>query len=225
MPIPLVGKALLLFRSTLFCNRVFVNSLAGMIHKVGLLPVSNNQQIPFAYKMYTRADDLGWKQSNAFKEAFSIDVDIEFLGVWLVFIIFLVLPTKGSLFTLLFVFFRDTVNSVGLFPRRLPFTTSNTVVSTFRHAISLDEHRAKFKANLWNRPLKEEELLSISDKKIAKEAAKKGKSSSPTKEHHHKNCLNALEGRYATNRAKPTDVDEVTTLRLAEKIDELFFFF
>ena len=54
-----------------------------MIHKVGLLPAGNNQQI--AYKMYTSADDLGWKQSNAFKKAFSIDVDIEFLGVWLVF--------------------------------------------------------------------------------------------------------------------------------------------
>jgi hypothetical protein len=32
--------------------------------------------------MYSRPDELGWKQSNAFKKAFSIDVDIEFLGVW-----------------------------------------------------------------------------------------------------------------------------------------------
>jgi hypothetical protein len=55
-----------------------------MIHKVGLLPADNHQQVPFAYKMYTRADDIGWEQSNAFKAAFSIDVDIEFLGVWYV---------------------------------------------------------------------------------------------------------------------------------------------
>lgn len=48
--------------------------------------------------------------------------------------------------------FRDTVCSVGLVPKRLPFTTSNTIVRTFRHALSLDERRAKFKANLWNRP-------------------------------------------------------------------------
>lgn len=55
-----------------------------MIHKVGLLPISNTQQVPFAYKMYTQADDLGWKQSNAFKKTFSNDVEIEFVGVWLV---------------------------------------------------------------------------------------------------------------------------------------------
>ncbi|KAJ7483420.1 hypothetical protein FB451DRAFT_1393527 [Mycena latifolia] len=103
-------------------------SLAGMLHKVGLLPVDNHQQVPFAYKMYTRADGVGWAQSNAFKKAFCNDVHIEFLGVW------------------------DTVNSVGLIPRRLPFTTSNTIVRTFRHAVSLDERRAKFKANLWNYP-------------------------------------------------------------------------
>jgi len=141
--------------------------LAGMIHKVGLLPTCNLQQVPFAYKMYTRSDDLGWAQSNAFKKTFSIDVDIDFVGVW------------------------DTVNSVGLIPRRLPFTTSNTVVSIFRHAISLDERRAKFKANLWNRPERQEELLSISDQKIA--AAQ----------------THDMESKYSRNRATPTDVEEV----------------
>ena len=67
-------------------------SLAGMIHKIGLLPACNNQQVPFAYKMYTRPDELGWKQSNAFKRAFSIDVDIEFVGVWYVLSPFLYTP-------------------------------------------------------------------------------------------------------------------------------------
>ncbi|KAJ3998242.1 hypothetical protein F5050DRAFT_1798545 [Lentinula boryana] len=101
-------------------------SLAGMLHKVGLLSKDNFQQVPFAYKMYTRVDKTGWEQSNAFKEAFCRDVTIHFLG--------------------------DTVDSVGLIPKRLPFTTSNTIVRTFRHAISLDERRAKFKPNLWNLP-------------------------------------------------------------------------
>lgn len=59
-----------------------IDSLAGMIHKVGVLPAWNIQQIPFAYKMYTRTDELGWKQSTAFKKAFSIDAKIEFVGVW-----------------------------------------------------------------------------------------------------------------------------------------------
>ncbi|KAJ7720856.1 hypothetical protein DFH07DRAFT_304164 [Mycena maculata] len=110
-------------------------SLAGMIHKVGLLPADNHQQVPFAYRMYTRTDATGWAQSNAFKKAFSNDVHIDFIGVW------------------------DTVDSVGLIPKRLPFTTSNTIVRTFRHAVSLDEHRAKFKANLWNFPSDAEKKL------------------------------------------------------------------
>ena len=59
-----------------------MRSLAGMIHKVGLLPADNWQQVPFAYKMYTRADEIGWKQSTAFKKAFSRDVSIQFVGVW-----------------------------------------------------------------------------------------------------------------------------------------------
>ena len=59
-------------------------ALAGMLHKVGLLPANNHQQIPFAYQMYSRSDAAGWDQSTQFKKAFSIDVRIEFIGVWCV---------------------------------------------------------------------------------------------------------------------------------------------
>ncbi|KAI0070724.1 hypothetical protein K474DRAFT_1713099 [Panus rudis PR-1116 ss-1] len=112
-------------------------SLAGMIQKVGLLPTGNHQQVPFAYKMYTKATEKGWKQSVAFKKAFSIDVDVEFVGVW------------------------DTVCSVGLISRRLPFVSSNSAIRYFRHAVSLDERRAKFKANLYNRPTEAESKLGV----------------------------------------------------------------
>lgn len=54
-------------------------------------------------------------------------MDISFVGVW------------------------DTVASVGLFPTFLPFTKSNTAIKTFRHALSLDEHRAKFKPSCYER--------------------------------------------------------------------------
>ncbi|KAI0278629.1 hypothetical protein BGY98DRAFT_916781 [Russula aff. rugulosa BPL654] len=102
-------------------------ALAGMIQKVcGPAARGNRQQVPFAYKMYTRDDETGWKQSTAFKKAFSIDVEIEFVGVW------------------------DTVSSVGIVPRTLPFTASSTSMRYFRHAISLDERRAKFKANYYH---------------------------------------------------------------------------
>ena len=76
-----------------------------MIHKVGLLPICNHQQVPFAYKMYTTADERGWKQSNAFKKTFSNDVDIEFVGVWLVFKFTLVMISPPFPFLLLFTFY------------------------------------------------------------------------------------------------------------------------
>ena len=57
-------------------------SCAQAVEQVGLLPACNHQQVPFAYRMYTRDDPTGWAQSTSFKKAFSIDVDIEFVGVW-----------------------------------------------------------------------------------------------------------------------------------------------
>ncbi|KAJ1299796.1 hypothetical protein OPQ81_000695 [Rhizoctonia solani] len=111
-------------------------ALAGMLHKVGLLPPFNYQQVPFAYHMYQRDDKEGWEMSNGFKQAFSIDVEIHFMGLF------------------------DTVNSVGLIPRELPFAKSNYVVRNFRHAVALDERRAKFKANLWGRTSDEDAALA-----------------------------------------------------------------
>jgi uncharacterized protein (DUF2235 family) len=46
---------------------------------------------------------------------------------------------------------RDTVCSVGRVSRGLPFTASNTSIRYFRHAISLDECRAKLKADYYHR--------------------------------------------------------------------------
>jgi len=53
---------------------------------VGLLPAGNHQQVPFAYKMFTSDDNEGWKQSTAFKKAFSVDVEIEIVEVWYAFV-------------------------------------------------------------------------------------------------------------------------------------------
>lgn len=44
-------------------------ALAGMVHKVGVLPAGNDQQVPFAYKMFMKDDELGWKQSVLFVRA------------------------------------------------------------------------------------------------------------------------------------------------------------
>ncbi|KZT19040.1 hypothetical protein NEOLEDRAFT_1078676 [Neolentinus lepideus HHB14362 ss-1] len=164
-------------------------ALAGMVHKVGLLPASNHQQIPFAYKMYTKADQAGWEQSTAFKKAFSVDVEIEFLGVW------------------------DTVCSVGLIPRTLPFTTSNTAVKYFRHALSLDERRVKFKQNCWNRPTEEQLKLGTQPgdmpKSNAQEKSKVVEEKKNTKEVHRKMTANTLERVYGHDYQRETDVLEV----------------
>lgn len=78
--------------------------------------------MPFAYKIYNGND---WKKAQEFRDTFSMDVPIEFVGVW------------------------DTVSSLGVFGRSLPYTASNRSLRTFRHAISADERRAKFKPNLY----------------------------------------------------------------------------
>ncbi|KIO32976.1 hypothetical protein M407DRAFT_210389 [Tulasnella calospora MUT 4182] len=107
--------------------------LAGMLHKVGLLPVSNQEQVPFAYGMYRDNSKRGWEQAAGFKKTFSRSVEVEFIGVW------------------------DTVSAVGvLWPRHLPFSSANTTIKTFRHALSLDERRARFQPNLWHREADDE---------------------------------------------------------------------
>ena len=47
--------------------------------------------------------------------------------------------------------------SVGVIPHHLPFVKSNNAIRTFRHAISLDEHRANFQANHWHNDSKDAE--------------------------------------------------------------------
>ncbi|EJT99622.1 hypothetical protein DACRYDRAFT_82033 [Dacryopinax primogenitus] len=102
-------------------------ALAGMLHKVGLLSRGNDEQIPFAYKIYAKDTVEGWQMSAAFQRTFCHEVTIDFLGVW------------------------DTVSSIGLFTiHDLPFSASNHQIRVFRHAVSLDERRCKFKANLWH---------------------------------------------------------------------------
>ncbi|KIO06146.1 hypothetical protein M404DRAFT_495935 [Pisolithus tinctorius Marx 270] len=106
-------------------------ALAGMLAKVGLLPRDNLQSVKFAYNYYRREDKQSIALAKKFKEKFCQEVDVEFVGVW------------------------DTVQSTGiLVGRSLPLTDSNTFITTFRHALSLDEHRARFRPNLYHRPSK-----------------------------------------------------------------------
>ena len=101
---------------SLITAHVGYRALAGMLHKVGLLPRDNDTQLSFAYKLYCREDNEGRELCAGFKATYCQDVDIEFVGVW------------------------DTVASVGVVAgRSLPFSNSNSGIRTFRHALSLDE--------------------------------------------------------------------------------------
>ncbi|KDQ51440.1 hypothetical protein JAAARDRAFT_211072 [Jaapia argillacea MUCL 33604] len=110
-------------------------ALAGMLYKVGLLPAHNDQQLDFAFSMYSSTDLGSAVTSREFKETFSIDVEVEFLGVW------------------------DTVSSVGVIPRVLPYSSSCYGVKVFRHALALDERRARFRPSIWGEPRANEEML------------------------------------------------------------------
>ncbi|KAH8114493.1 hypothetical protein DFH11DRAFT_1594792 [Phellopilus nigrolimitatus] len=102
-------------------------ALAGMLTKIGLLPRGNIEQVTFAYKLYKRSDQEGITLAAGFKSTFCRSVIVDFLGVW------------------------ETVASTGvIMSKNLPFTTNNKLIKTFRHALSLDERRAKFVPTFWH---------------------------------------------------------------------------
>ena len=111
--------------------------LARMISEIGLLSMGNEEMVPFAYKAYQdsqmKSDETFEKKSKAFMTSFKTtfcrgDAKVHFLGLF------------------------DTVNSVATFD--VPFTknmglpTVRETAHHVRHAVSIDERRAKFKAAL-----------------------------------------------------------------------------
>ena len=176
--------------------------LAGMIHKVGLLPRDNGAQVQFAYRFYKDDSPTGSQMSREFKRAFCVDVSVHFIGLF------------------------DCVASVGLIPRKLPLESSTSVSKTghFRHAMALDERRAKFKVCRWNqapRPLRSK-LKDKTGKGQGKgedgqseEKANGGMQYGDAKSKHglgnHLPVYDpyAQTGQKAQSKGKPTDVEEV----------------
>ncbi|KAG1732689.1 uncharacterized protein EDB91DRAFT_1057950 [Suillus paluster] len=111
-------------------------AVAGMIHRVGLILPGNNEQIPFAFELYSKIEEKVPKAKGSqgkrvtanelaetFKSTFCrSDVHIHFIGVW------------------------DTVSSVGVVRgKTLPSTTNRDHhMCYFRHGLALDERRVKF---------------------------------------------------------------------------------
>ena len=128
-----------------------------------------------------------------FKKALSIDVDIEFVGVWYVFHLLLRFRFPADLV------YRDTVASVGLTFRRLPFVSSNSAIRYFRHAVSLDERRAMFKNNMYNRPTEAEQKLGVQPGEMPKARI----DSTPSKSQ-----LETFFSRLSSNRKSETQIEE-----------------
>ncbi|KAG8945471.1 hypothetical protein FRC04_000756 [Tulasnella sp. 424] len=68
-------------------------ALAAMLYRVGLLPIRNFEQIPFAYKIFKESkkenkilkqnpDDSRGYLSKNFRSTFSREVTVEFVGIW-----------------------------------------------------------------------------------------------------------------------------------------------
>lgn len=105
-----------------------------MYLQIGLLPRDNPEQVPLAYRLYRRTDQDSIQLAAGFKQTFCRSVQIDFVGVWSVDM------SYPSCLCTHRAYCRDTVASVGLLrAKTLPFTTANTTIKVFRHAVSLDE--------------------------------------------------------------------------------------
>ncbi|KAG8911471.1 hypothetical protein FRC00_006429, partial [Tulasnella sp. 408] len=108
-----------------------------MLYRVGLLPSFYFEVLPLAYKIFKDSskenkimeknpENADGYLSKSFRDFYSREVTVEFVGIW------------------------DAVPSVGFIPRSFPHLNKNPIVKHVRHAIALDERRAKFKAAYWN---------------------------------------------------------------------------
>lgn len=117
-------------------------AIASLLRMYGLIRLGNEALVPYAIRMLmglNRATAQG--NQSAISDYFKLAAEFKsrmcavqcrphFVGVW------------------------DTVKSVGWVenPLRLPYTENNPEIEIGRHAISIDEHRAFFRTNLWIPP-------------------------------------------------------------------------
>ena len=75
-----------------------IQNKADVFAKIGLLSKDNVEQVPFAYKLYKRTDAAGIALAAGFKQTFSRDVGIEFVGVWYPSILMPIILLRDSYF-------------------------------------------------------------------------------------------------------------------------------
>jgi len=108
-------------------------AVGSVLHVYGLLEPGNEQLIPYILRLYAKmtkgpqGQETTFAAEDAFKYAFSREVEVHFAGVW------------------------DTVSSYGWIndPIELRFNGRNPIIRTGRHAVSIHEHRCCYQDNLW----------------------------------------------------------------------------
>jgi uncharacterized protein (DUF2235 family) len=107
-----------------------VRVVASLLHMYGLLPKGNEPLVPYAIRMLTVDGRERFALADQFRDTFARVCKPWFIGVW------------------------DTVSSVGWVdhPLKVPFSANNPDIENGRQAISIDEHRAFFRQNLWRHP-------------------------------------------------------------------------
>ena len=122
-----------------------VRALAGMIYFLGLVRPELEELDRLAWAVYAGdglnlPDGKRFESGNRFKKSFSIEekVRTHFVGVW------------------------DTVSACGWIwdPLTVPYSSNNPGIDHVRHAVSIDEHRAAFQANLF-RPGKPDQHVTF----------------------------------------------------------------
>ena len=102
-----------------------VRSLAGMLHKVGLLERNADNQLEYAAKIYNQRRNI--RVAAGFKATFSRPVTVHFVGVW------------------------DTVESLVLNEgKRWSDARLNPEIAFAYHALAIDERRQDFQPCLWD---------------------------------------------------------------------------
>ena len=108
-------------------------AIGSLLHVYGLLEPGNEQLIPYVLQMFRKltkglaTQETTFPPEEAFKYAFSREVEVYFCGVW------------------------DTVSSYGWVnsPIDLRFNGQNPIIRYGRHAVSIHEKRCCFQDNLW----------------------------------------------------------------------------
>lgn len=114
-----------------------VRVLGGLLHMFGLLCPGNDGLIPYVTRLFAqrsrdaKGDKRTLELAQGFKDTFSRDCPIRFVGVW------------------------DTVDSIGWLwdPVVLPFSGQNPLIQTGRQALAIDERRSFYEPKIWGSPV------------------------------------------------------------------------